>query len=249
MGENLKSDLWNRLTFKTVNYSKNFDTIIKNENYITEHEGVITEVRIDDNKPPFIAGEYGFSVFNLKFSRLYNIDLNNVVEEYGDMDSYSELHKLIENNIINFKNIDRLILIHRFMLHSNYRKKEVFDEFIEYMFRDYVFNTNNKMLMLVKPIQLNHMDWDLYKRGKNIKVKHQIGKNSDYDMIPSYQYYGLDEFIKKEDDEFNEYKLFSIASRCGFVRLDDSYLFEFKEDKILRRFEKKNETYNKTINN
>ena len=38
----------------------------------------------------------------------------------------------------------------------------------------------------------------------------------------SYAYYSLDELKKTGDIEMSEYKLFALANKCGFNRIDDS---------------------------
>lgn len=227
----MQKNLLDNLTFKTISYGRNRDNFTKNEKYITEHEGVITEIKFEERKPPVIAGEYGFTIFNIGFAKQCGCNLIPIIEEYSNMDSYSELLSLIENNHMNINNINKLILIHRFILHANYRKMNIFNEYIKYMNRDFFWGNENMMLILVKPIQSNHIDWDLFKRDKNIKVKHQLGENSTYDLVPSYEYYGFDDLIKNKDMEMMEYKLFSIASKCEFNRISNSYLFEFKPEK------------------
>ena len=54
--------------------------------------------------------------------------------------------------------------------------------------------------------------------------------------------------MNKRDVELNEYKLFSVASKCGFSRLDNSHLFQFSPDKIIERMLEKRDMLQKHEN-
>jgi hypothetical protein len=64
-------------------------------------------------------------------------------------------------------------------------------------------------------------------------------KGIDAVGVPAMKYYSLDELLKNEDTEINEYKLFAVANRCGFQRINESHLFLFSPEKIDGRMREK----------
>ena len=72
---------------------------------------------------------------------------------------------------------------------------------------------------------------------KALEVFREINDEGEMEKTktPAYEYYSLNELHDKEDVEFNEYKLFAIADRCGFTRLGESRLFLFNPDKTVVR--------------
>lgn len=231
--------LWGSLSFKTISYSKNYDLLTNDDNFITEHEGIIYELRHHESKPPYIAGEYGFSILNLSLAREFEIDLLPLIKEYTQMDSYDELYYDVKAGKIDLNSIDKIILIHRFILHPHYKKKGVFGEYVEFMYRNHFHGENNSMYILVKPIQTNSIDWDTYSNDRDVKVRHQSCNNGTYEHVPAYKYFDLENIAKSTDIESVEYKLFSVASKCGFIRIDDSNLFEFTPHEIFSRIDSK----------
>lgn len=240
-------NLWSRLTFKTKSYRKNFDLTLLNENFITEHEGTIGEVRYDNDKPPFIVGEYGFSVWNWGFANQFNVDLLDIIKEYKNENSYEELIHLIRKKKYSIDGINKLVLIHSLIIHPDYRKKGIVEEFFEFIYRDFGFGSCNDIIALVKPIQKNEIDWDFYFNKKIMKIKELPGKDAPYERIPAAKYFGLNQFENDDDPEITEYKLFSVVSRCGFSRLNESHLFKLKPNKIMERLKIKRKEYNKTL--
>lgn len=236
---------WSRLTFKTTSFRKNFDLCIPNENFITENEGHVSILRFVENKLPMIIGEYSFSVWNIGLTRDLNIDLIELInmEEFND-DIYKELRHLIRKNKFNLDETSRLILIHTLILHPQYRKLNISEEFIEFLYRDFYHGNNSKMIALIKPIQDNLIDREYFYNHKLINVKNY--HNEIDNLIPATTYYNLNKF-KNSDEEMIKYKLFSVASRCGFNRLHDTNLFEFEPTKIHERLRIKNLEYKKTL--
>ena len=226
--------LHSNLTFKTRSYRKNFDLISENDNIVTECDGNVSILRIAEKKPPFIIGEYGFSVWNLKIGEILNVDMNELINDYSIGDTYSELLKVIKNNDIYIGKYKKLVLVHSFIVRAEYRKHGITEEFIEYLYREY-YDENTLIIALVKPFQNNLIDNDYFLNRKSIRA---IITNSDFekiDEIPASEYYSLNDLYKKEDIEYNEYKLFSVVAKCGFSRIGDSYLFKFDPEIILKR--------------
>jgi hypothetical protein len=230
-------DLWKKITFKTLVYRKNIDFINTNENIITECEGVITELRYEDNKLPKLIGEYSFSIWNIELGRKLNININKLIQAYNLENSYGELVKLIKSNNFDYNQYNKVIIIHTYLLKKEYRKKGITDELIEMFYRDY-FGDKIAILMLVKPFQNNKMDADFFINKKIVEVKEKL--NEKPMIIQGADYYELKGFFNETDVEMNEYKLFAIASRCGFIRLNNSYLFQFTPNKIEKRLINKN---------
>ena len=241
-------ELWNDLTFKTTSYKKNFDLIYEHENFITEHEGIISKVQMMKKKPPIQVGEYQFSTWNLGFAREFNINPLKQLKNYEFENTYEELLSLIQNGTLSLNEKNKLILLHTLIIHPDYRKMGVTEEFIEYLYRGFVYGNNNLLIALVKPIQNNPIDYDYFWDKKKMRIKETIGKNAPYKEVTANEYYKLDDLIKESDVEINEYKLFSVAARCGFKRIDESHLFALDPKKIIDRIKEKR-SFMKTFDN
>ncbi|MFW6243020.1 MAG: hypothetical protein ACOC2W_02580 [bacterium] len=231
-------ELLEDITFKTLSYRKNFDMIQDNENIITELEGSVTKLRIDEKIPPEIIGEYELSIWDIRTAKILNYDTYEILQSVSGLDTYDELIKLINNKQFNINKYNRIVFIHTFLLKDEYRKKELTEEFIEYLFRDF-YDDNTAIICLVKPFQNNKMDFDYFYHERYIvnKVDHDSANDQ---LIPMKTYYKLDKLLQKTDTELNEYKLFSVAAKCGFVRLDDQHhLFILNPKKTIDRLKLK----------
>ena len=231
--------LWSDLTFKTKCYRKNFDMMTEDENIITECNGVISKLRISEKKPPVIIGEYSFSVWNIKLGKSLGFNINRLIKRHNNEVTYSELAKIIKNRDIDIRKFNKLILIQNLIIHKDYRKLQVTEEFIEFLYRDF-FDENVLIIALVLPFQYNPIDLDFFTKRKFVEVREIMGKKYDVELVLASKYYFLDELIEsKGDGEKNMYKLFNVASRCGFNRINDSFLFVYSPDKTIERIEKK----------
>jgi hypothetical protein len=229
--------LWNNITFKTQGYRKNFDLITDDENIITEYDGVISEVRIVNQKPPFIVGEYGFSVWNIGLGKMLGVDFDKLISDHSTENSYGELFNMVKKKEIVLTNYKKIVLVHTLIVHKNYRKRGMTEEFVEMLYRDF-YDDNIAIIMLVKPFQNNLIDADFYFNRKSVPVRETL-RSSEVTNVPAAEYYSLNELTKKEDTEFNEYKLFSTATKCGFSRIDESHLFIFSPEEIIKRIKSK----------
>lgn len=230
-------DLWSNITFKTHCFRKNFDLINDNENIITDCEGMISETRIAEQKPPFTVGEYGLSVWNLELGRKLNVNINKLIADYSIENTYQELGEVLSDRFIDVSNVRKLVLIHTIILHKDYRKRGIFEEFIEMIYRDF-YDDNTMVIALVKPFQNNPIDADFYYKRKFVQTKDST-KSKNINNIPAMEYYSLNEFTTKNDVEMNEFKLYSLVSRCGFKRIGESHLFQFFPERTLDRLMKK----------
>ena len=155
--------------------------------------------------------------------------------EYSIEDTYAELYQQIDKGFFNPFGFDKVILLHSLMLHPEYRKRGVTEEFIEVVHREH-HNSNTAIIALVKPFQTNRNDADFYLRRRGVEVRDSI---SETKIVPSIKFYQLKELVKVEDIEIVEYKLFGVANRCGFDRIDDSHLFMYVPDKTIERMKGK----------
>jgi hypothetical protein len=234
------NELWKTLTFRTLSYGKNYDLFIENDNFIREYNGEINKVSISAKHPPLVIGEYTFSVWNFSLAEKFEVDLKPLFNSFEDQDTYAEI---INNlNILNFDGINHLIVIHSLVVHPKFRKMGITEEFIEYIYRDF-HTPQNKIIALVKPLQLNEIDFDYYFKQKTVKFREGIGVDSPYRILPASKYFGLSEFLKKDDSELNDYKLFAVASKCGFKRIGESYIFKFNPKKTQERMKKKGRVF------
>lgn len=238
--DNKDWNLWSNITFKTQAYRKNFDLVSDDENIITECDGTISEIRISEQKMPLIVGEYGFSIWNLELGRKLGVNFNKLIKEYSIEDTYNELLKMIKEKHLNINDYKKIVLIHTYILRKDYRKRGITEEFIEFLYRDF-YDEKIAIIALVKPFQNNPIDADFYLKRKSVEIKDKLIKPNDKSgfteikHVPSVDYYSLNELLEKKDTEINEYKLFSVASKCGFNRIDESHLFFFSPEKIIQR--------------
>lgn len=230
-------DLLSNITFKTYNYHRNFDLINLNENFITEYDGSISEIRINKRIPPRPVGEYGFSVWNIGLGKKFSVDFKKLIKDHEHEDTYAELIKVVKKKEIDIKKYKKIVLIHTLVLNKKFRKKGVTDEFIEMMYRIF-YSEDTAIIMLVKPFQDNLTDAEFYLQHKKVIIRDSLNEIDDF-SISAKDYYSLDELMKNDDVELNEYKLFAVANRCGFRRINDSYLFLFEPEKILNRISEK----------
>ncbi len=233
--------LWDNVTFKTTSYHRNFDLINDNENIITEYEGNISEVRISEHKPPILMGEYLFSIWNLELGKMFNVDLNELLNSYHFESIYYEFLLLLKNKLIDISKYQKIMFISNLILKPDYRKHEISEEFIEFIYRDF-YGKDTAIIALVKPIQNNVIDFDFYMNHRNVEIFQSIHKKDGVNIVSGKEYYLLNDLLKKDDNEMNEYKLFSLAVRLGFSRISDSHLFLYAPDATTKRmFEKRNE--------
>lgn len=236
-------DIWDNLSFKTISYNKNFNFVNTNDNIITEIAGTVSLLRTKEILPPIILGEYGISIWNIKFGKTWGIDLDKLLSDNKIENTYSELIKVIKNNDINIYEYDKIVLIPQFLLRADFRKHFITEEFIEMLYRNY-HDDKVLILALVKPIQNNEIDWSFFQNEKVVEVYHEF---DDVDLIDAGIYYSLNDLAKKKDTEINEYKLFSVAAKCGFTRIGESYLFKYMPDKTIKRIKDKI-IYNDNLN-
>jgi len=226
--------IWSNLTFKTRAYRKNYDLITDDENIITEYDGTVGLLRLGEKKSPLIIGEYGFSVWNIELGKMLGIDFNKLLFAHRIEDTYDELRKAIADKLIDITEYRRVVLIHSLMLRADARKHGISEEFVEMIYRDF-YDESYAIIALVKPFQNNPIDADYYFERKSVIINDVSCDVEKADNIPATEYYSLNELVNKNDREFNEYKLFSVASRCGFSRIGESYLFKYSPDQTIER--------------
>ena len=230
-------NIWELLTFKTNSYRKNFDLLIKDENIITEYTGTISLVRLKEKLPPLPIGEYSFSIWNFEIGKKVNADVHGLIKTYGEDNLYVEIIDMIKNDKFKTKDYHKIVFVHNLILRPEYRKKEITEEFIEFLYRDY-FDDDVGIIAFVKPVQDNVIDMKFYQDNKTIRVRKTIN-SMEFDEILAYEYYGIEGLTEKDDTEINEYKMFSIAAKCGFSRINDSHLFIYSPEKTIERIEAK----------
>lgn len=230
-------NLWSNLTFKTLGYRRNFDLVSLNENIITLYDGMVSEIRLSERKPPRPVGEYGFSVWNIDLAHKLGVDLERLIKAHDIENVYSEFYEVIKENVIDVHDYKKIVFVHSFVLNKNYRKHGITEEFVEMLYRDF-YCDNTAIIMLVKPFQDNPIDADYYFNRKEVKIRESLNEIEDQ-VVSATEYYSLNELLKKDDKELNEYKLFTVANKCGFRRIDESYLFIFSPEKTLKRLQEK----------
>ncbi|MFW6243054.1 MAG: hypothetical protein ACOC2W_02750 [bacterium] len=229
-------ELLGDITFKTLSYRKNFDLIQNNDNIITEIEGSVSKLRIEEKMTPEIIGEYQISVWDIRTCRIFDINPNQLLYDQKGVDIYDEAIELTENDILNINNYNKVIFVHSLLLRDDYRNKEITQEFVEFLYREYYFD-KSIIISLVKPFQDNTINFNHYYHERYVSTN-ILGSDK---KIPMKDYYKLDKLLTKTDTEKNEYKLFSVASKCGMYRFDDyHHLFYLKPNKVIERMQNKN---------
>ena len=231
-------NVWNNLTFKTTGYRKNFDLVNENDNIITEYNGTISELKIAESIPPKIIGEYGISTINIDLAEILSINLNKLLKTHRKENTYAELIELIDQKKMSFGDCYKVVLIHGLVVHPDYRKLGVTEEFVEMIYRDF-HAENVAIIALVKPFQDNINDTEYYYKIRNVRVYHQFMQINEIESVPAVEYYGLDKLIKNKDTEINEYKLFAVAQRCGFTRIAENHLFLLNPLTVVNRIKEK----------
>lgn len=222
------------LSFKSRCYRKNFDLFTDNEHIVTEYDGNISKLRIGKKKQPKIIGEFGYSVWNIKLGKLLNVDIDELINKFSNDVTYMNLRYVIDNDHFNINDYDRVVFIHSLIIKNDYRKHNVTEEFIETIYREF-YDERTAIIALAKPLQNNGTDEKYYLNVKTVDYLNISGDTQTLKRIPASEYYSLHDLYKKNDDEFNEYKIFAIANRCGFDRLGGSYLFKFSPEKTIKR--------------
>ena len=235
-------NIWERLTFKTNSYRKNFDFVIKDENIITEYSGNISMLRLEDKLRPLPIGDYSFSIWNLDLAKLQKSNVMELIEICGNEPTYLEMLNMIKEKKLKTKNYQKIIFLHTLVLHPEFRKKEITEEFIEFIYRDY-YSDNVGIYAFVMPIQDNNVDFKHYMHEKDIIVHYGEDENA-FHRYTAFDYFKLKKFEDETDTEINEYKLFSVAQKCGFDRINESHLFIYSPENTLKRIEAKYEIIN-----
>ncbi len=233
-------EIWSNLTFKTQGYRKNFDLITEDENIISEYIGNISMIRLTEHRPPIVIGEYTFSVWDISLAKILKIDLNKLLEANKMVNAYIELINVIKDGKIIANDYDKIVLIHSLVVCPKYRKMGITEEFVECIYRDYHYD-KTAIFAQVQPFQNNQTDYEYYMEQKTVLVRNEYNAINKFDVIPAGEYYKLKRFVEKSDTEGNEYKLFAVAKRCGFQRIDESYLFLLNPETILERIKEKKE--------
>lgn len=234
--DSLDLKLWNNITFKTNAYSKNYDFVSPNENIITLYDGTVSEIRMTNNKPTIPIGEYGLSVWNFGLGRKLNVDFGKLIKLHDMEDIYLEMYNMVKESYIDTTRYNKIVFVHTFILHDSYKKRGVSEEFTEMLYRNF-YTEDTAIIMLVKPLQNNPIDADYYFNRKRVHIKKAL-KSSELVNLSAVEYYSLNK-LNDDDVEINEYKLFNVASKCGFNRINGSFLFSLSPDKPLKRLIKK----------
>ena len=231
------NDLLPDLTFRTQGYRKNYDIVNENENIVTEYEGIISKLRIPSRMMPLTIGEYSISTWDIRLGRKLNIDIRKLIKTYDDDDIYYEFSKVIDD-LIDIYNYDKIVLITSLILREDHRKRGVIEEFAEMIYRDF-YTDNTMVIAIVKPFQEYRINADYYYHLHSVEVMNNI-RDKSITRIPALEYYSLDKFKELGDTEMNEYKLFSIANKCGFNRIGETHLFKYSPEKTIKRILEKN---------
>lgn len=226
------------IAFSVKLYHKNFDLIVTGEHIISEYEGKISKLRILERENPIQIGEFSLSVWDIQLGKMLNVNLSDLFSIHANEMVYDEFYRLVQNEKINNVNeYNKIIFIHSFILHEEYRKHEITEEFIEFIHRTF-YDKYNLIVAMVIPFQYNDSNYENYLKDGVVTIK-KDGDNPE-EKHAIMEYYSLEKLMnEKTDEELNEIKLFSVAARCGFTRIDESHIFKYEPKKIIDRLKDK----------
>jgi len=233
-------NIWDNITFKTISYHKNFDLVNDDESLITEYCGTISLIRLAEYKPPLLMGEFELSTWNIELGNKFNANINKLIKTHKNEIIYNELIKVIENKDININKFNKIVFINNLILRPEFRKFGLTEELVELLYREHYAN-GNTIIALVMPLQNNPIDTEYYFKQKIVEIKLSLQNYNEIEFIPSVEYYCLNDLLEKKDTEKNEYKLFSVAAKCGFTRIGESHLFQYSPEKTIERMIEKRE--------
>ena len=233
----------NNISFEIFGFRKNAPLIIDNDEIISEYNGNILKLRIEERKPPIIIGEFNYSIWNIHMGRMINADIMKIFNSFKTEKTYSEFIKLIENNHFNLKNYNRLLFMHNVIVHPDYRKSNITEELIENVFREF-YDKKTAIMGLFVPIQYDNVNYDFYIGNKKVKQKNGLGIN-DFKYVSAGKYYELENIKnEKKDIEFDSYKLYSLAIKLNFERIENTSLFLLNNEKMVNKVFDKHKTIN-----
>ena len=227
-------DIWDNITFKTISYHKNFDLVNDDESLITEYCGTISLIRLAEYKPPLLMGEFELSTWNFKLGRKFNANIDKLIKSHKNEFIYTELMNVIKNENIDVNNFNKIVFINDVVLRPEFRKLGLTEELVELLYREHYAN-DNAIIALVMPLQNNPTDKEYYFKEKFVELRLSLQNYNEIEVISSVEYYCLKDLLEKKDAEINEYKLFSVATKCGFTRIGESYLFQYSPEKTIQR--------------
>ena len=227
-------DIWDNITFKTISYHKNFDLVNDDESLITEYCGTISLIRLAEYKPPLLMGEFELSTWNIKLGNKFNANINKLIKKHKIEVIYTELMNVIKNENIDVNNFNKIVFINDVVLRPEFRKLGLTEELVELLYREHYAN-DNAIIALVMPLQNNPTDKEYYFKEKFVELRLSLQNYNEIEVISSVEYYCLNDLLEKKDAEINEYKLFSVAAKCGFTRIGESYLFQYSPEKTIQR--------------
>jgi|ERR1035437_492361 hypothetical protein len=233
-------DIWDNITFKTISYHKNFDLVNDDESLITEYCGTISLIRLAEYKPPLLMGEFELSTWNFKLGRKFNANIDKLIKSHKNEFIYTELMNVIKNGNIDVNNFNKIVFVNNIILRPEFRKNGLTEELVELLYREH-YATDNAIIALVMPLQNNPTDKEYYFEKKIVEIKLSLQNNREIEFVSSIKYYCLNDLLEKKDVETNEYKLFSVAAKCGFTRIGESYLFQYSPEKTIQRMIEKRE--------
>jgi hypothetical protein len=227
-------DIWDNITFKTISYHKNFDLVNDDESLITEYCGTISLIRLAEYKPPLLMGEFELSTWNIELGNKFNANINKLIKCHKIDIVYSELMNVIKKGDIDVNKFNKIVFVNNVILRPEFRKFGLTEELVELLYREHYVN-GGTIIALVMPLQNNPIDTEYYFKEKIVEIRPSLQNYNEIELIPSVEYYCLNDLLEKKDTEKNEYKLFSVAARCGFTRIGESYLFQYSPEKTIER--------------
>jgi len=227
-------NLWRTLKFKYTAHSSNYDILTSSDNLITEYTGEIIKLRFIDNKPPLPIGDFSFSVWDFGLDRILNNNLIDVMNSGFGLKNhpYFSIYEFLKKGVLNIKTINKLIIIHSLILHPSFRGKDISQEFVEFIYKQFADNENNIILLNATPIQYNEEDFEYYNNFKSIEIKEDLKLPAT--IIKAKEYYNFEK-LSSGDDEKDLYKVWGVASKCNFNHIENSNIFILNTNGVLNR--------------
>lgn len=229
------------IVFKPLAFCRNFDMFTIDDSFVQNISGEINETNIAERALPTLIGEFTINIYNVSLANYFGANIIDEFELNAETSIINnEIFKVVKNGL-DINKYNKIIYINNLIFVPNRRGYNIVDEFIEFVFRTY-YTMDTLILFYVKPFQYIHDDFNYFSTIKTVDIRNNI-KTKSYKKISANLFYGLDGLKNNEsDEEIETYKIYSIASRNGLHRIDNSDIFEMRNiEKILKRIKQKKE--------
>lgn len=208
---------YERIVFEVTTRTSNVDVLTPNDSMITICDGIIRDVK--PNKTIKI-GDFNINIIHIGMADILNVKFDDIIKGLAFGELCDDLTTINNDNSTHLNSYKKVIIVSAFILIKKYRKKNILDEFLEFLYKNY-YNKDYLILFQALPFQYNEIMSELVFTFNATDSKGKITDNTIYD------YYELNEFEKEDDQELNKFKLYGHMTKHGCKRIGDTDMFRF----------------------